>query len=518
MRLSRILTAAATLLVSGSLLAANVTATSITTKEYPLNIGGTFYLENVYGNVEIIGDNSPRVLVMATQVATATDAAALNEARQQTQITVSGDANSRSVRTVFPVIRPSNWSSAVNYVVRVPRTVHVKINSGSAERVTVTNIIGNVTVKAFRGLVRLENVGGASIVENINGNVIFDPNGQPEANAHLTTINGSVIVAVDADANFEWIAESISGDIRTTLPVRGSFVTRTSFRGGVNAPGGPTVTATSMMGKVFLLKRGTQLKEAQPVRASTAESPRSPAPLNAQLPNYVFDQVQGPFVYQASLGNIRVREARGGIRLMTGAGEVQVGPVYGNCFVMSNGGPLRIGDVLGSVNARTEAGDVIVSAAREGGTITTGGGIIRLLYTGGPTTLISGGGDIVVRQANGPINAETKSGDINITVLSTLRSQRVTAKTSKGNIVLNVSPKFAADVDATVLTSDANANVILSELPGLEIRKETVGNKVRIRATGKINGGGEKIELFAEDGGIQLTTRAGAPIAVITPQ
>jgi hypothetical protein len=215
--------------------------------------------------------------------------------------------------------------------------------------------------------------------------------------------------------------------------------------------------------------------------------------------------VPGSFKFGTTIGDVAIGEVRGDANIVTGAGSVQLGTVFGELQLQSGGGPLTIGRIMGPTNVRTAAGDVIVQSAREGGTIATGGGIIRLLYTGGPTRLESGGGDIIVN-ASASVNAETRSGDITINLDRTTRSQRLVARTSKGNLLLNVGSGFGADVDATVMTTDANANTIRSEFPGLTVQRDQLGSKTRIRATGKINGGGERVELYAEDGGIQITT------------
>ena len=517
MKLSRIVFAAVAILAMGDVLtAAPLTVTTQVKKEYPLNIGGSFKLENGAGNVEIIGHDAPTLLVTATSVVTGADEAAIAEGRRSTVLGFFGDAQVRVVRTLAPAIRVANWSVVVHYSIRVPRTAHVNVViSGAADKLRVSNIIGNVFVKSVSGTLLLDRVSGATIAESVNGSIVFDPTSGPEANVQLSTINGNIVVAVAPDSNFDWNAETVGGDFRTTVGgVRARFLDRNTLRAGVNAPGGPTLVTASMMGNVYLLRKGTKTEQAQSVRSGQTIRPAA----RPNMPTFRQDSVQGPYLYTTTLGNIYIREVRGGARLSTGAGEVQVGSVIGAVNVQSMGGPLRLGDVIGTIDARTEAGDILVNAAREGGTIATGGGIIRLLYTGGPTTLISGGGDIMVRQAAGPIDARTESGDINITVQPTSKTQKVTARTEKGSIALNVSPRFGADIDATVLTSDPAANTITSEIPGLTIRREQVGAKTRIRATGKVNGGGEKIELTATEGGVQITTRAGNPITLITPQ
>jgi hypothetical protein len=50
------------------------------------------------------------------------------------------------------------------------------------------------------------------------------------------------------------------------------------------------------------------------------------------------------------------------------------------------------------------------------------------------------------------------------------------------------------------------------------VRREQVGNKTRIRATGKINGGGERVELYAEEGDIHISAQNIAPMRLANPK
>jgi len=192
---------------------------------------------------------------------------------------------------------------------------------------------------------------------------------------------------------------------------------------------------------------------------------------------------------------------------------VRLALVKGECTVVSLGGPLTLSDVFGPINARTKAGDILINAARSGGFVSTGGGLIRVLYAGGPMTLHSDGGDIIVRTATGALAADTPSGDISLTIDANAHSVPIEAKTGEGNVTLNVNPRFAADIEAVVITSDPEANAIHSDLNGLSFRKEQVGGRTRIRATGKINGGGERVELYAEDGSINISSQVITPVA-----
>ena len=506
-------------LASTSPLLAVVNARVAMHRELPMFLGGTFVLENLAGDIAIAGTDDEKVVVDAVLNVRALDKDALADGKAQTQLAYLGDARMRIVRTVVPPVRNGNWTSGVNFTIRVPRTVHVKVVSTSAGRIHVSEIRGNVAVKSFNGVIVLDDVTGAATIDTANGNVIFNVPEVGLAETQLVSVNGSVEVHAPANASFQWLASSLKGDVRTTFPVRAIF-DGNQFHGNINKPGGPTISTRSLMGNVAVLKNGTQFAAAQSLLglkpADMMPVPDGPR-VSPTVQTFRQNIVQGVLRFSTMLGNIIVGEIRGNATLVTGAGEVQVGSIYGNGEITSLGGPLNLGDILGSLSARTEAGDVLVQSARNGGSITTGGGPIRLLYTGGPMRLQSGGGDIVVRQAAGPINAETQSGDIFLSLDPAQSKQKIIAKTAKGNIMIDVPPAFGADIDATLITSDPDVQKFVADFPGISVRREQIAGKTKIRATGKVNGGGERFELYAQDGSIQITVRTSPAITVVKP-
>lgn len=497
--------------------AANLTVTERVVRELSISSFGSFWIDNVLGSIDINGSDGDRVVVTAVKTVYGATRSAITDAAQQCVVSWEGDDRVRLIRTL---VRPvSNARCTVAYSVQLPRGIDLKI-AAKAGDVTVNNMNGNVTVKSFTGRVLLSGVNGTSAVDLTNGHVIFDFRRAPASSLQATIINGDIDLFVPADANFEWAASTLAGDLMTTMPVRGSLSGET-FHGHFNAPGGPTLTTQSVLGRIRVMARGTNVTQARSVRVPGGERV-APPPSTVDMP---IAKIQTPIVPNALLldfadriVDIAIGEVRGPARVEITAGSIDLGVVNGDCNVITLGGPLNLGEIMGSVNARTGAGDILVRAARLGGDIRTGGGIIRLLYTGGPTTLQSGGGDVIVRQAAGPITAHTPSGDISITVDPASKTQRIDARTEKGNIVLNVSPRFAADIDAIIMTSDGDANEIHSDFSTLSIRKEQVGGRTRIHATGKLNGGGEHVELYADEGDISLTSQSTAPVTVITPR
>lgn len=510
---TRVLAAILVLTAVSAAQAAPLRKTIRTEQKFSIAPGGTFVLENLHGNIEITGANVPDIEAKIATIVTADNEAALLEGRRGSNVIVGGDATTRIVRTVVARKTPQ-WAVVVHWTVRVPRNSNVRIVSSASDRVRVADVGGSVRIKNFNGNIALSNIGGPTIVESVNGSIIYTTL-HPRSNVLLSTVNGHITATVAGDADFRWIADTARGDIRTSFPARGAFF-GSRFQGSVNAPGGPTITTASLMGNIHLLASGASASKAQslrslPVTEVTSQGPRAASSGPAVLRR---GTVKGMFAYETNIGDVRIQEIQGDAQIFTGAGAVQLGAVSGTCGVRSLGGPLELGEIMGVLTASTRAGDILVDSTRRGGEITTRGGTIRLLYTAGPTRLTSGGGDIIVRQAAAAIKAETASGDIVIGVDRESKSERIEAQTGKGNVLLHVGPHFAADVDATIFTTNALADTIVSDLPGLAIRREQISGRMVIRATGKLNGGGPKVTLRATTGDIRISTEPLAPTVV----
>lgn len=505
----RALFAAVLIFTAGASSAAVKKMFVVAPKAFPLNDGGVVVVQNPLGNIEIIGsDDAHEVTAAAFKMIESVDEAGLEEGRRLTALRQGGTTRTRFFRTDIPSVANPRWSSVVTWRLTVPRSAHLRLTSNTGEHTRVTNVHGSVYVKNFAGTITLDNLTGGVSVDSVNGSITYITP-QPQANVRLATVNGNVVAKVLPTADFRWLAETVKGEIVTNLPARGTLI-GASFRGSLNSPGGPTLTTATITGNVSLLSMITLRAAVQPLRNSklvekipigtavmTAAGP-APRGLNLEVVETT------KFIHATNFGDVLVERVPGDADIFTGGGTVRLGNVGGALNVRSNGGPLQFGQVAGPLSVGTRAGDVIINHARRGGEITTGGGSIRLGYTQAATRLVNDGGDITVVRAAGPIFADTRSGDIAVTVDAALKTLKVTADTAKGNVVLNVAEGFAADVEATIVTSDPDANTILSEIDGLSIQKEAYGAKTRVRATGKLNGGGEKVVLSAVDGSIRI--------------
>jgi hypothetical protein len=515
---TRFLIAVAALLPATQLFAASFASNRVV-REFSIEPTGSVWVDNPFGSIDVIGGDGSVVSVTISRSISAPDLTAMKEAADAVAVSFEGDPKVRLMRTVMPMSRNARWNATVDYVIHVPKSVSVKIGSKSADHIRVSNVNGSVTVSGFAGTVIMEGVNGASAISMVNGKIIYDYTRSPMARAEVQAVNADIDIHMPVSAKFDWIASTLNGDILTTFPIRGGRFSETVFHGQVNGSGGPTINTTTLMGRVLLQARGSDPGDARSMRLNGANHQAVAAdvllapPVKIQLPFH-----NGDWVFASSVADITVGEIRGNTRIQTGAGEVELGAVFGQCNVTSMGGPLNLGDIIGPLFAHTGAGDILVRAARQGGQVSTDGGLIRVIYAGGPMLLRSGGGDIIVRQTSGSIDAATTSGDITLTGNPRLRTLKITARTMQGNVILNVSPRFGADIDATIVTSDPDVNEMHIDFTGLTMRREQVGAKTRIRATGKVNGGGERVELYAEEGDIHISAQTITPIRLANPK
>ncbi|HEV3484009.1 MAG TPA: hypothetical protein VG106_01275, partial [Vicinamibacterales bacterium] len=328
-------------------------------EQFGLADDGTLILENTEGNIEIFGSDSPGVSVDVQKTVLAVDPAGLEEGREMTTLFVRGDDRHRMLQVQMKPGRTRPWTSSVYWRVRVPRTAHLRVASRSGQFIRVFNVTGNVFIRNFNGNIALQNVTGLVNADSVNGSIVYHAPA-PRVDVRLASVNGHVTARVNAGADIKWVADTVAGDIRTNLPVRGMF-TGTTFRGSVNAPGGPTITTTSLTGHIWLVGTGLQVASARSLRKMEPEMVWVP-PSQKQL--LVGSQrggvVDRELKVATQVGDVIYAQVRGNANILTGAGQVQLGEVNGDAVVRSQGGSLQLGEIFGVLQASTRAGDILV--------------------------------------------------------------------------------------------------------------------------------------------------------------
>lgn len=501
---------------------------------------GSLLIDNPVGPIFVTGTTKPGIRWEAVKSVRGVSPAAIEEGRKQTALGIGGTLRERVLRTEIPYpLRNGRWESGVMYRVEVPSTISLTILSVSGQRVMVSGIRGPVTIKHVNGRIELKDVTGPQNVETVNGDIIAVLPATLSRDVLLSSVNGHVQVETPPGASFSWEAETLRGGILSNLKVRGFFrrAETRQYHAVIGEGTKVRVRTSTVLGDIYLLRTGSRLADAGPISPSEMQASQErvqPQPLRPDTMgafrqvsssllvgkpsarSFVAQQarIEGDFRIDVPMGSIFVGEIGGDAAVATRAGEIVLGRVTGRGDLRSLGGSIHLGDVQGPLDAFTSVGDIMIRLLRRGGSAVTDGGNIQIVGSGGPLVARTGGGDVTLRQVVGGTRAETNSGDVFLNVDPLLRSARIEARSGSGNIVLNLPPGLAADIDATVLSSDARLATFSSELPGLTVTRDTVGGRQRVRATGKINGGGDRIELRSENGGIQITARPASRVTL----
>ena len=250
-------------------------------------------------------------------------------------------------------------------------------------------------------------------------------------------------------------------------------------------------------------------------------------------------------------GDIEILDARGAVEATTSGGDVTIGDAAGEVSAKTSGGDIRIGTTDGEVTVRTSGGDIEIDQAGGNTEAVTSGGDIRIGHTTGEVKAKTSGGDITIERADGEVDVHTSGGDVTIDsaegslkagtsggdiTIGNATGGGVTAKTSGGDIEARFRAAVSALEEDWLLQSSGGelAIHIPEDLPAtldaeirlerswsgreeeyridsdfdLDEQKEETRGRRTIRATGDINGGGNRIRLITSGGDIQI--RKGA--------
>src|SRR4051794_5642011 len=81
-------------------------------REFTLDVGGSFWIENPTGPIEVIGTDTTGLVVSCVKTVTADNAQLLDAGVQQTRVLMEGNAQTRMIRTAVPVVH-AKWQSSV---------------------------------------------------------------------------------------------------------------------------------------------------------------------------------------------------------------------------------------------------------------------------------------------------------------------------------------------------------------------------------------------------------------------
>jgi DUF4097 and DUF4098 domain-containing protein YvlB len=216
--------------------------------------------------------------------------------------------------------------------------------------------------------------------------------------------------------------------------------------------------------------------------------------------------VQGDVTLRTSGGNIEMGVVSGEANVSTSGGDITVKSVGKSLKANTSGGNIDIGDVGGEAKVSTSGGDIRVRKVSGSASMSTSGGNIELEGASGFVKANTAGGDIKLDNITGSIEASTAGGNVDAELRPSGKG-RSKLTSAGGEIILAIPEEAKATIEATIRVQDRwswrrSEYKVRSEFKYDSYEENE--DEHEIRATYKLNGGGELIELKTVNSDITL--------------
>jgi DUF4097 and DUF4098 domain-containing protein YvlB len=214
-------------------------------RSYNLKSGGRITLENTRGNIRISSWDENRVEIVAEK------SGDNEEDMELVPIEIDSRPDELKIKSLFPEYAPDLYVR-VNYRLRVPRRVDLKLVQTVNGEIEVSEVSGRaqlltdhgqITIKKYSGILRAESRAYGDIeceLTKIDKTDHFD----------LQNINGGISLEVPKGVDAFWIVRTLNGTIDSDIPleIRDNFGPHVAHR--PNETGEPLIRAYSVNGNV----------------------------------------------------------------------------------------------------------------------------------------------------------------------------------------------------------------------------------------------------------------------------
>jgi DUF4097 and DUF4098 domain-containing protein YvlB len=216
--------------------------------------------------------------------------------------------------------------------------------------------------------------------------------------------------------------------------------------------------------------------------------------------------IQADVTLRTSGGNIDLGAVGGEVNVSTSGGNITVKSVGKSLKASTSGGDIEIGDVGGEAKVSTSGGEIKVRKVSGSATMSTAGGNIELSSASGYVKANTAGGNIELRDITGSIEAGTAGGDVNAELRPSGKGKSKLSSAG-GDITLAIPENAKATIEATIRiegrwSSRKGDYKVRSEFKADTYEQDQ--DEREIRATYKLNGGGDLIELKTVNSDINI--------------
>lgn len=213
-------------------------------RQFPLARGSRLTLENTHGDITIQSWDRAAVELRAER--TADSAADLAAA----PVDIRALPDQLTIASRVPAYAP-NLRVRVDYRLRVPAEVDLKLVKTDRGRVVVADVVGRAIVRVMNGSVRIRGFAGPLDTSTINGEIDVEVARLERGDSiTLETYNGDILLRVPAGAKAHYALRTLNGtiDSNVPLPVLNSYGPHVAHEaGGVEDP---VIRLTSANGNI----------------------------------------------------------------------------------------------------------------------------------------------------------------------------------------------------------------------------------------------------------------------------
>jgi hypothetical protein len=114
--------------------------------------------------------------------------------------------------------RRIDYDFTLDFTVKVPRAMNLRVSTVNRGDVTVTDVAGNLKVNNVNGAIALTNVRGVTDVHTVNGNVDVNYVVSPPDKSSYYTLNGNIRVSYPANLSADLQFKTFQGEFYTDFP------------------------------------------------------------------------------------------------------------------------------------------------------------------------------------------------------------------------------------------------------------------------------------------------------------
>lgn len=235
-------------------------------------------IDNVFGSIEVTGEASNDVQLVVQKTLRAESKDSLERARKEVTLDITQQEGLLKLYVNGPfrchcddcsgARRDDSYSVKMDFQIRVPRDIDIKVKTVNEGRIVVRNIDGSFFVRNVNGDIEMENVSGSGTARTVNGPVKVSFRQNPRENSEFRTVNGEVELRFARDLSADFRFKTFNGGIYSDFPVTalpthnvseerrgGKLILRADrFTGARVGSGGPEIQAENLNGDIRILE------------------------------------------------------------------------------------------------------------------------------------------------------------------------------------------------------------------------------------------------------------------------